>query len=144
MRGRAKMCTVKGGRIRLECSRCAKKQSLSVPAEITEKTVRCQCGLSTFVSFDRRTAPREAISRRGVIILPNGQQYPIYLCDRSSVGIGFNIPNQYDCSIAVGQDVLQIEYPSLSGTLIHRKIRIKNLSHGRVGGQLLDPLMNES
>jgi len=80
---------------------------------------------------------RESTCGKAFIILPNGRECPIYLCDISLGGVGFNIPIQYSRTISNGQD-LRIKYRSLTGSSVMRKIRIKNIINNRAGAEFLD------
>jgi len=137
MRGKSQTSTVKDGRIRVVCSRCAKKQYVTVPAGLRKKTVRCSCGQSSLHTLNHRRTMRESTCGKAFIILPNGRECPIYLCDISLGGVGFNIPIQYSRTISNGQD-LRIKYRSLTGSSVMRKIRIKNIINNRAGAEFLD------
>ncbi len=137
MPGRAQTCSVKDGRIRVTCARCAKKRYVPIPPGTRKKTVRCTCGLSTNYTLNHRATARESLSGQALLTLLNGKECPVYLCDRSLGGVSFNIPRQYARSIAAGQDV-RIKYRSTGGPTLQRKIRIKNISNNRIGAQFLD------
>lgn len=137
MHGKSQTCTVKDGRIRVVCTRCAKKQYIAVPAGVRKKTVRCTCGLSALYTLNHRATARESTCGKALIILQNGKECPVYLCDTSLGGVGFNIPRQYSRSLACGQE-LRIKFRSQSGTTVLRKILIKNLGNNRAGAQFLD------
>jgi hypothetical protein len=137
MRGKSQTCTVKDGRIRLTCSRCAKKQFVVIPPGVRKKMVRCHCGLSTQLTLNHRATPRESTCGKAMIVLANGRQCPVYLCDMSQGGVGFNIPHQYARSVNVGQD-MAIKYRTLNGSSIQRRIRIKSALYTRVGAEFLD------
>lgn len=137
MPGRSQTCTVKDGRIRITCSRCAKKQYVAIPAGLRKKTVRCTCGQSTLYTLNHRAAPRESTCGKAFVILSSGRECPIYLCDLSLGGVGFTISTQYSRALATGQD-LRIKYRALSGSTVLRKIRIKSLVNNRAGAEFLD------
>jgi len=137
MNGKSQTCTVKDGRIRVTCSRCAKKQYIAIPAGLRKKTVRCTCGHSTNYTLNHRAFVRESTCGKAFVILPNGRECPVYLCDISMGGVGFNIPTQYSRALANGQD-LRIKYRSLAGSTVLRRIRIKNLGNNRAGAEFLD------
>jgi hypothetical protein len=137
MRGKSQTCTVKDGRIRLTCTRCAKKQFIVIPPGTRKKTARCQCGLSTQLTLNHRATPRESTCGKALIILQNGRQCPVYLCDMSQGGVGFNIPHQYTRSVAVGQEIA-IKYRTLTGSSIQRRIRVKSIIYTRAGAEFLD------
>lgn len=137
MRGKSQTSTVKDGRIRVVCSRCAKKQYVAVPTGLRKKTVRCSCGQSSLHTLNHRSSTRESTCGKAFIILPNGRECPIYLCDISIGGVGFNIPIQYSRTISNGQD-LRIKYRSLNGSSVMRRIRIKNIINNRAGAEFLD------
>lgn len=137
MPGRAQTCTVKDGRIRVVCTRCAKKQFIVVSPGTRKKTVRCHCGLSTLFTLNHRQSPRESTCGKGLIVLQNGRQCPVYLSDMSLGGVGFNLPHQYSRSVAVGQEIC-IKYRTLTGSSIQRRIRVKSLRYTRAGAEFLD------
>lgn len=137
MQGKAQTCLVKNGRIRVICARCAKKKYIAVIVGVRKKTVRCTCGLSTLYTLNHRGAARESTCGKAQIILQSGRMCPVYLCDMSPSGIGFNIPRQYSRSVTNGQDI-SIKYRSQGGATVQRKIRVKDIANNRVGAQFLD------
>ncbi len=137
MSGRTQTCTVKGGRIHVICERCGRKRYIEVPQGLRKKTVRCVCGLSTRFTLNHRSSVRESTCGKAMVILQNGRQYPVYLCDTSLSGIGFNTPPQYGRSIGKGQEA-SIKFRSLGGATVQRKIRVKSVANNRVGAQFLD------
>jgi hypothetical protein len=137
MAGRTQTCTVKDGRIRITCSRCAKKQYVAIPAGLRKKMVRCTCGHSTFYTLNHRTSPREATCGKAFVILHTGRECPVYLCDISLGGVGFNVPTQYSRVIANAQD-LRIKFRSITGSTVMRRIKIKSLGNNRAGAEFLD------
>ena len=137
MPGRSQTCTVKDGRIRVICSRCAKKQYIAIPAGLRKKGVRCPCGHSTIYTLNHRGSVRESTCGKAFVILQTGRECPVYLCDLSVGGVGFNVPTQYSRAIANGQD-LRIKFRSMTGASVLRKIRIKSLANNRAGAEFLD------
>lgn len=137
MEGRSKPCNVVEGRIRIACPRCQKKRYAAVPTGGRKKSFRCTCGLSTVFVLNFRTSSRESTSGKGLIFLLNGRSYPIYLCDLSLGGLGFNIPPQYIRNVSCGQEI-SIKYRSLSGVSVQRKLRIKSIDNNRVGAEFID------
>ncbi|MBM9536636.1 PilZ domain-containing protein [Desulfobulbus alkaliphilus] len=137
MHGRSQTCTVKNGRIRVLCNRCGKKRYLTVPAGLRKKSVRCMCGMSAFYTLNHRAFPRESTCGKALVFLANGRQIPVYLCDSSLGGIGFNVPPQHSRSMATNQD-LSIKFRSGSGATVQRKIRVKSMMNNRIGAQFLD------
>jgi hypothetical protein len=99
--------------------------------------VRCICGQSTLYTLNHRASVRESTCGKAFVILLNGRECPIYLCDISLGGVGFNVPTQYSRTIANGQD-LRIKYRSMTGSAVLRKIRIKNIINNRAGAEFLD------
>ena len=136
MLGRVITTKVMDGRARIVCSRCKKNRYIEVPSGLNGKLVRCQCGVSVFVRFDRRVFPRETMSGRAILIFPNGERSPVYLCDYSLGGISFIFPDPHKGFLAVGQEIL-IQYPTLQGESILRRIRLKTLRANRVGAEFL-------
>jgi len=144
MRGRAQSCAVKDGRIRVTCARCNKSRYVAISGGMRKKNVRCPCGQSTMYTLNHRAHPRESICGRAFILLANGRECPIYLCDISIGGIGFNVPPQYSRTLATAHD-LRIKYRSGAGSTMLRKIRITSLNNNRGGAEFLDgkpPVLN--
>lgn len=137
MTGRSQTCSVKDGRIRITCTRCAKRQYVAIPEGLRKKMVRCPCGHSTLCTLNHRAMPRETTCGKAFVILHTGRECPVYLCDISLGGVGFNIPTQYSRAIANGQD-LRIKYRSITGSTVLRRIKIKNLGNNRAGAEFLD------
>ncbi len=138
MRGRAQTCAVKDGRIRVTCSRCNKTRYVGVPGGVRKKNVRCPCGQSTMYTLNHRASPRESIYGKAFVLLPNGRECPIYLCDISIGGIGFNVPPQYSRTLATARGDIRIKYRSGAGNAMLRKIRITSLNNNRAGAEFLD------
>lgn len=136
MLGRMITSKVMDGRARIVCSRCEKNRYIEVPLGLNGKLVRCRCGFSVFVRFDRRVFRREAMSGRAILSFPNGDRSPVYLCDYSLGGISFIFPDPHKGFLAVGQEIL-IQYPTLQGGFILRRIRLKTLRANRVGAEFL-------
>jgi hypothetical protein len=137
MHGRSQTVTVKDGRIRITCSRCAKKQYIAIPDGLRKRMVRCTCGHSTLCTLNHRTLVRESACGKAFVILPTGRECPVYLCDISLGGVGFNVTTQHSRAIASGQD-LRIKYRSMNGSTVVRRIRIKSLGNNRAGAEFLD------
>lgn len=137
MPGRAQTCTVKNGRIRVTCTRCARRQYVAVPEALRKKMVRCVCGHSTLYTLNHRTFARESTYGKGLVILHNGRECPVYLCDISIGGVGFNVPTQYSRVIANGQD-LRLKYRAITGSTVLRRIRIRSMTNNRAGAEFLD------
>ena len=137
MRGRAKTCNVVEGRIRVSCPRCERKWYLAVPAGIRRKSVRCTCGMSTQYTLNHRAAMRETTCGKALLFLASGRQCPVYLCDLSLGGVGFNVPPQYVRALAAGQEG-QLKYRAMHGSSMQRRIRIRSVANTRVGAQFLD------
>ena len=137
MHGRTKTCSVKDGRIRITCARCNKTRYVAIAGQIRKKNVRCPCGLSTTYTLNHRIYQRESTWGKAFVLLPNGRECPIYLCDISIGGIGFNIPPQYSRTLATAHD-LRIKYRAGAGGATLRKIRITSLNNNRAGAEFLD------
>lgn len=137
MRGRSQICNVKDDRIRVTCPRCGKKKFLMIVPGLRKKTVRCVCGMSTLCTLNHRVYPRESTCGKALIILENGRECPVYLCDTSLVGIGFLVPYQYLSAIAPNHEI-SIKFRSMAGPMVHRKLRIKSILSNRVGAQILN------
>ncbi len=137
MRGRSQTCAVIDGRIRVTCPRCAKSRYVAVPGSLRKKNVRCPCGLSTLYTLNHRVHVRESTWGKAFILLPNGRECPIYLCDISLGGVGFNVPPQYNRTLSTTSD-LRIKYRTSTGNSMLCKIRITNLVNNRAGAEFLD------
>ncbi len=137
MRGKSQTCNVIDGRIRVTCPRCDKKRYIAVPAGTRKKTVRCHCGMSTLCTLNNRHFPREATCSKGLVVLSNGRECPVYLSDSSLGGIGFLMPYQHLRSVSVDHEII-IKFRALAGTMIQRRLRIKSIASNRIGGQFLD------
>jgi len=136
MPSRVATSKVVDGRSRIVCSRCNRTRYIIVPLGVNEKLVRCQCGVAVFVRFDHRAAHREMISRRATLIFLNGWSAPVYLCDYSIGGVSFVLPALHKGFLTVGQELF-IQYPTLQGQSISRKIRLKNIRVNRVGVEFI-------
>jgi len=143
MRGKSQTCNVIDGRIRVTCPRCEKKRYLAVPAGTRKKTVRCNCGMSTLCTLNNRSFPRETTCSKGLVVLPNRRECPVYLSDISLGGIGFLMPYQFLRSVSSGQEI-SIKFRSIAGTMIQRRLRIKSIVSNRIGGQFLDNRLSPS
>lgn len=88
-------------------------------------------------TLNHRVYPRESTWGKAFILLPNGSECPIFLCDISLGGVGFNIPPQYNRTLATASD-LRIKYRSGGGSASLRKIRITSLINNRAGAEFLD------
>lgn len=136
MRGRSQICNVKDGRIRVTCPRCDKKKFVAVTAGLRKKTIRCVCGLSTPCTLNHRVYPRESTCGKGLVIVENGKEIPVYLSDISLVGIGFLVPYQYLSAIVPNHEI-SIKFRSLAGSMVQRRIRIKSILSNRVGAEII-------
>jgi len=136
MRGRSQICNVKDNRIRITCPRCGKKKYVAIVSDIRKKTIRCVCGMSTLCTLNHRRYPRESTCGKALIIMENGTECPVYLCDISLVGIGFIIPHQYLHAVSTRQEI-SIKFRSLAGAMVRRKVRIMSIISNRIGSQIL-------
>lgn len=137
MNGRTQTCTVKDGRIRFICPRCDKKQFLAVSQGLRRKLVRCSCGQTVQFHLNHRMTARESISSKAFVILDSGRECPVYLCDISPSGIGFNVPAQYSRLIGNVRE-LRVKYRGSSGSMVVRRVSIKSLANNRIGAEFLD------
>ena len=69
MRGKSQTCTVKDGRIRITCTRCARKQYVTIPIGIRKKMIRCTCGQSALYTLNFRGSARLKFAGCGHIIV---------------------------------------------------------------------------
>ncbi|MBM9613156.1 PilZ domain-containing protein [Desulfobulbus rhabdoformis] len=137
MRGRTQTCTVKDGRIRITCSNCRKRRYVAVPGNVRRKSIRCHCGLSTTYNLNHRVYARESTCGKGFLLLANGRECPVYLCDISLGGIGFNIPPHYARTVSKAKE-LRLKYRSGAGSSMIRRIRITSLINNRAGAEFID------
>lgn len=134
MAGILRSCDVKGGMIRVTCSRCEKTRYAEVSRGTRRKVVRCLCGMSGTYLVNYRGAIREKASARAQAVLANTKEAAIRLCDISASGIGFTISREYTHSFYRGQDI-RIKLRGSSGAFAQRRIRIRNIAGNRIGGQ---------
>lgn len=88
-------------------------------------------------TLNHRAYARESTWGKAFILLPNGRECPVYLCDISLGGLGFTLPPQYTRALATAHD-LRIKYRSGAGNAMLRKIRITSLVNNRAGAEFLD------
>jgi hypothetical protein len=136
-------CKVKSGRVRVICSRCDKIRYIAAPYVQHLKTVRCTCGMSAVYALNYREFARETFSGRASIILQNGKEWPVYLSDISIGGIGFIVPQQHRPGIPV-QHNFGIKFRSDNGSIVQRKICIRNRVSNRFGAVFLDGIVPSS
>lgn len=132
-----KSCNIKGGMIKVTCSRCDKKRYVQITAGTRKKVVRCGCGMSGAYNINYRSSLREATSRKAHAVLVNAKEAVIRLCDKSTTGIAFTIPQEHVLSLYREQEI-KIKFKGGSG-VSQRKIRIKNIVGNRIGGQYSYP-----
>ncbi|MGD9949037.1 MAG: PilZ domain-containing protein [Desulfobulbus sp.] len=101
---------------------------------MNEKLVRCQCGTSIFIRFDRRSHPREPICRLGSLIFPQNFSIDVFLCDFSVGGVSFICSERVTLMMTTGLNI-RIQYRADDGNIVLREIRIKNSRENRVGAQ---------
>jgi len=129
-------CKVNHGRAKVVCRNCEKNWYIPAPVGVNEKLVRCQCGSSTFIHFDRRSHPRESICRLGALVFPQNYSIPVYLCDASPVGISF-ICTERDSLMLTKNLSITIKYRSEDGNEIVRQIILRNQRKNRFGAEFL-------
>lgn len=134
MAGLAKSCNAIGGKIRVTCPRCNKTKYAEVATGTRRKIVRCSCGMSASYSVNYRKAVREAASGRAQVVFNNSKESKIRLCDTSYAGVGFVVPPELALSLSCGQEI-SVKCKSGSGSMAQRKLRIRNITRNRVGGQ---------
>jgi hypothetical protein len=88
-------------------------------------------------TLNHRLCARESTWGKAFILLPNGRECPVYLCDISQGGVGFHVPPQYSRTVATGHD-LRIKYRAGFSNSMLRKIRITSLINNRAGAMFLD------
>ncbi|MDD2469081.1 MAG: hypothetical protein PHI97_34370 [Desulfobulbus sp.] len=101
---------------------------------MNEKLVRCQCGTSLFIHFDRRFHSREPVCRLGSLIFPQSYSIDVFLCDFSVGGLSFICSERVRLMMTIGLNI-RIQYRADNGDIVLREIRIKNLRKNRVGAQ---------
>ena len=92
--------------------------------------------MSTICTLNHRVYPRESTCGKAFVILEDGRECSVYLCDISLIGIGFLIPYQYLHSISTHQEI-NIKFRSMAGSTVQRKILIKSVINNRIGSQIL-------
>lgn len=87
--------------------------------------------------LNHRRFNRESTSGIAQVVLSGGKESKVLLCDISYGGVGFMMQRQKARSLTVRSDTV-IRFRSSSGSMVQRKIRIKNIHNNRVGGQYTD------
>ena len=127
-------CKVMHGKAKIICRNCEKSWYIPAPHGITEKLVRCKCGSSTFIQFDRRLHPRESVCRLGTLIFPQNYTIQVYLCDASAFGISFICTDRDSLLLTKGLS-LKISYRTDDGNEVARIITIRNQRKNRIGAE---------
>ncbi len=139
MAGRTQNCDVKGGRIRVVCSRCKSIRYVPVSSSSRRKPVRCKCGKITSYILNHRGFMRESLSGQAMVNFGTHNDLRVRLSDVSLGGIGFIVRAGQTRRMRLGQEVT-LKYRSASGAAIQRKIRLKSLSGLRMGAEFIDGL----
>lgn len=134
MAGLLKSCDVKGGMIRVTCSRCERRKYVEVSQGTRRKVVRCTCGMSGTYKVNYRKSIRESSHTQAHAILSNAKEAVIRLCDTSTSGLGFMVSREFAHSFYRGQEV-KIKFRGGSGSMAHRRIRVQNINGNRIGGK---------
>lgn len=95
-------------RMQFKCPHCGVRRSLSVPPSVRRKSLRChKCGETVRCSLNRRAYPRESLSGKMMMIMPEGEELEVYLTDMSPNGAGFDLSISAirRNKIAVGKEV---------------------------------------
>ena len=127
-------CKVINGRAKIVCRNCDRNWYQLTPINMNEKLVRCQCGTSIFVHFDRRSHPREPVCRIGSLVFPQNYSIDVIICDFSLGGISF-ICSERDRFLMTNGLTIKIQYRTDAGNIILREICIRNLCDNRIGAQ---------
>lgn len=139
MTGRTQNCDVKGGRIRVICSRCKSIRYVAVSSSTRRKPVRCKCGKVTSYILNHRGFVRKALSGQAMVTLGTQNDLRVRLNDVSLGGIGFVVRPGQTRRMRLDQEVT-LKYRSASGAAIQRKVRLKSIAGMRVGGEFIDSL----
>ncbi len=129
-------CKVLHGKVKIVCRNCEKSWYIPAPHGIAEKLVRCKCGCSTFIQFDRRVHPREPVCRLGALIFPQNYNIQVYLRDASTCGISFICTDRDSLLLTKGLS-LKIKYRTDDGDEVTRTITIRNQRKNRIGAEFL-------
>ncbi|WP_319547749.1 PilZ domain-containing protein [Desulfogranum marinum] len=139
MAGRTKNCDVKGGRIRVVCSRCKSIKYVTVSSSFRRKQVRCKCGKVASYILNHRGFMRESLSGQAMVNIGGYNELRVQLNDISLGGIGFAVRPGQTRRMRLGQEVT-VKYRSASGAAVQRKIRLTSMAGMRVGGEFIDSL----
>lgn len=139
MAGRTQNCDVKGGRIRVVCSRCKSIRYVAVSSASRRKPVRCKCGKVTNYILNHRGFMRESMSGQAMVNIGTHNELQVRLCDFSLGGIGFVVRAGQTRRLRLGQEAT-LKYRSASGAAIQRKVRLKSMAGMRVGAEFIDSL----
>ncbi len=96
---------VQDGRALFVCPSCRSRKMIAVGANLRRRMVRCQkCGEKTNCVFNRRQWER--VNQKGrVLLLLDGNQIEVDLCDISERGVGFELGVRSGIKIAVGREI---------------------------------------
>lgn len=92
MYNRTQVFKVVRNRMQFKCPACGVRRNLSVPPNVRRKSMRChKCGEHVKCSLNRRVYPREQLSGKMIMIMPDGEELEVLLTDRSPRGAGFDL-----------------------------------------------------
>ena len=134
MAGLRKTCDVRGGMIKVTCTRCERTRYVDVTTGTRRKVVRCNCGMSGTYTVNYRQSIRETSSSQAHAILTNAKEALIRLCDTSTTGVGFTVPREYANSFYRGQEI-RIKFKGSGGSLAQRRVRVQSINGNRIGGR---------
>lgn len=130
----------RGRRVRIRCPRCKAYRDHAIASGVRQKNVRChRCGKTTLCRFEHRTGRRESCAMPAEILISPSRKVKVHLCNMSSYGLGILVRG-LTRSFHRGQDLL-IRYRS-RGRSITRKIRVVNVSPGRIGVRYTDTILS--
>ncbi len=131
---------LRGRRVRIRCPRCKGYRYHAIASGVRQKNVRCQrCGKTTLCRFEHRSGKRESCAMPAEVIFSPTRSARVHLCNMSPHGLGILVRG-LTRSFHPGQELL-VRYKSM-GKNITRKVRVVNVSPGRIGVQFTDSLFS--
>ncbi len=131
---------LQGRRVRIRCPRCRAYRYHAIAPGVRQKNVRChRCGKTSLCRFEHRAGKRESCAMPAEVIFPTKRSLRVHLCNMSPQGLGILVRG-LTRSFHPGQDLL-VRYKS-QGKTVTRKIRVVNVSPGRIGVRYTDNILS--
>lgn len=130
-RKRSEIMQIKGGVVRVKCSRCNKVRYFTVQKRFRTKNLRCvHCGKVMRFTIENRLENRESCT---VLAKINGEINAV-MCNVSLSGVGFILSKGSGINYFALHAEYFIEFNSICGR-VARKIKIVSIKGNRIGAQ---------